>query len=269
MKFNVKICPVCGQVWEKVLLRSSHTLLPSLRSGCVLKMTDTQRRIKESRGERLYRCGSKVANPTVENCGLRSVNIDKLNSLVWEILCKGFEEAKFFGRQLDKLFSDDPQKQATIKKEIVGIERRLIEKDKEKDRIIRLYGKDGLSEKDVERSIAEVNRERHEIEGRIQSLKTQLSAIKEIKRTIQWWEERREYVSRIEDDLEKQQIVKMFVEGIVVNYDEVKKDHLIKINLKYPIHESVGYKEVPKISGIKSLNGYIDELPHMVSGWGR
>ena len=129
--------------------------------------------IVSSRKQRVYRCSSKLSNPKPNSCGLKNISIDKLNDLVAMII---HEVSIGNFPQLKKLFEDDKRvDKKDIKKHIESLNRELTDKDAEKSKLVRLYGKSQLTEKELDQHLLDLSLEKEKIDREIRILENKLS----------------------------------------------------------------------------------------------
>jgi chromosome segregation ATPase len=96
-----------------------------------------------SKHDNFYMCSSKRIKG--ENCGNRSVNIDKIEAFIWDRFFKGDE----FLSRIRKEFSNDDTSLKELKKQIEIVNSKLNALNNEKKRAIELVIKGTLSEDDV------------------------------------------------------------------------------------------------------------------------
>jgi DNA invertase Pin-like site-specific DNA recombinase len=193
--------------------------------------------INQKKGMRIYRCLSKRNH---KSCGIKNVNLDKMNDRIWLILMyvlKNWEELKQRYEQhlSSNIFSEDQ-----VKRRVKSINRKIKKKDEELDRAISLYTKGRI---DLDKY--------DEIKNKIESEKSVLFEnliIEEKKLQIRSDQnDVLEYLQRFSNGIlsvarnasnsEKRSVIEKLIEKIEIDYIEDIQDHEILIKLKFPLFE--------------------------------
>ena len=194
--------------------------------------------IKPSRGMRLYQCLSKRPDPYPRFCGMKNINLDKLNTLVWDSLLHILQDAQGTHRAYKKYIKKNTDIE-DFKKNIKSAKRMLTELQNKKSRLLDLYtdgvlGKDSLYNKNsqIEDEIDIKEKEIKELEGKIQQ-----NAKSEYP-TDYFEEFSLEFNKTIHfDDERKKSMINSFISIIEIDYVENINVHFIEIHFKFPIRD--------------------------------
>ncbi len=199
-------------------------------------------RIKENRGERCYTCLSKRNG---KFCGMKNINIDKLNSLVWNLLID--DEGDDFGTNFWGVVLDlfDKRKNlpevVNFTKEINFNEKKLIEKKENKDRLLTLYIEGNIEKEDYLKRISKIDEEKREFEKRIRELQQSSNNIQNIEKVDELVYQMRELQKYICFDIteeEKQEIIRKYVKEIRIDFEMEKQFHKVEIEIELMDFES-------------------------------
>ncbi|MFA9389340.1 MAG: recombinase family protein [Prolixibacteraceae bacterium] len=192
-------------------------------------------RSRVNKKDHYYMCSSKRIKGG--SCGNRSINIDKIEALIWDRFFKGDE----FLKRIKKEFTDDGSKLKEIDNNVKRLQKKLTSLKKEKDRAIELVIKGTISEEDVKMLISQKNAE-------IEKIKDNLEKDIQIKKVI---ENNSKLLKKYDDDfahfsstttfMQKKKIANDFIENIKVKYFENLNRYEISISFKLDIEEEFYY----------------------------
>lgn len=192
-------------------------------------------KIKESSGERLYCCLSKRPFPEPRSCGMRGLNLDKANHIVWstvrEYILNSKKLREAIKAQKDTTFVDRvgfDAELSTIRKKIAG-------KDSEVRDLLRARGRyKNIDEAEIDQLAGEIKSEKNDLKIREHELLQQLSKIdsiddksKEIERFLST------LVTRVDklNENEKFEVLHVIIKAIQVRYNTSLKKHFLNICL--------------------------------------
>ena len=194
-------------------------------------------RISEKKGMRVYYCMSKRSEET-HFCGMRSINIDAINKLVWEKLLYVLSNSDLVRKELKKKFVNNKTNIDEINKEINSLKNRLIEIENEKSNLIRLATKEIITETDLNKHLKDIETNKNEVENRIQLNEDKITLSLREETTFQWLlqiEEKTKELYYLKDENKKQEIIRSFINKINVDWLEKENEHIVSIDLKYPL----------------------------------
>lgn len=200
--------------------------------------------IKENRRQHVYCCISKRADPSPRWCGLKNIDIYKLDAGVWE-------QVRDLVKNSAKLTAAIERTKMTNKKDIVTLEaqqkwleKQVTAKDSEIDRILGLYGKTtSLSMDELNRHVDQLKEDRLLIVTDLTRIKKSVQAVsnaEDASRSVEIWAKAiAEKVDKL--NLEKRrEFLQIFVQKIYVDWDEASKSHFFEIEGAVPIDGETG-----------------------------
>lgn len=205
-------------------------------------------KIKPSSQERLYCCLSKRPDPEPRFCGLRSVNLDKINNFIWNTIkeiVKNSEKLKeAMEAQRGSQFVDD----VLLETELTSINKAIQEKEEEIDKLLGLYSKSKvLSAEELDKKVNSVKKEKDGLIKHREEILNRIAMAKQAEQNLSYLEDYMAKVSkRIESftDEERQEFLQQLIDKIWVDYDLAKRTHLIEIDGAVPIFEGIRIENV-------------------------
>jgi len=197
-------------------------------------------RINEKKGFKVYYCLSKRSEET-KFCGMKSINIDKLNNLVWEKLLFILSNSDLVRKEVKRKFSNKKINIDEIKKEIKLLKEKLKEKDIEKENLIRIATKNIITDDELKKYLIEIEIEKKSINDKINANEEKIKLIDEEESIYKWiliLKDKIKELYYLKDDIKKQRIIRTFINKITVDYIEETKNHVIEIEMKYPIYDN-------------------------------
>jgi len=195
-----------------------------------------------------YSCPSGRFIRDIPSCGLRRLNLNRIESLVWETMKNMLLDSEKLRNAIEtrniELFANDSFSDEKIREydeKIKGLQA-------EKNRILALYGQSAIF------TIDELESRAEEIQVKIQVAEQELSKftatksrLLEQKEQIQQTENYFRSIGKRLDSFtedEKGQLISLLISRIVVDWDEEKFTHTIEIEGVLPIVSNKGTKEV-------------------------
>ncbi len=214
--------------------------------------------IKPSRNMRAYCCMSKRPDPSPRFCGLKNINLDKIENLVWSTVLR-ICSSENIKNELAKHFEVKADKKDDLLKQIESLKRKVKEKNKEKERVMRLYGSGEFSEDEIEKIASTINEEKQAIISNLELLTIKVTNLHDNQAFINSLSTAMEELKRIDtknDAKGKRRILEMFIDKIIVDYHDFENlgidiieengnvvqptnEHTIEIKLKIPLFEKV------------------------------
>ena len=192
-------------------------------------------RIKENRGERCYMCLSKRNG---KFCGMKNINIDKLNNLVWNLLIddEETEDGNNFWNIVLGLFEQRKKQPEVINftKEINYYEGKLKEIKSKKDKLLTLYLDEEITKEVYKERIILADGDTKETESKIRELHQSSSNIQNLEKVNGWVNQIQELQKYIYFDIteeEKQQLIRQYVKEIRVDFEGVKQLHRVELEI--------------------------------------
>lgn len=179
-----------------------------------------------------YMCSSKRIKGG--NCGNRSINIDKIEYMVWQNLF--FEHG--LQDKIAKEFNFDENEVERINNKISELDKSIIGFQNERKRAIDLVIKGILSETDIQDNLKEVDSKIDEIKIIVNENKQKLFALENSKSIIYKYENGFKEFTKVTTFEQKYKIINDFINNIVVLYNYDRKEYEIKIEFKIDIPNS-------------------------------
>ena len=204
----------------------------------------------------LYYCGNKEerwrSRNHLDKCDKKmskSVNIDRLDDLVWNEIITTLRDSNIIREKM--------KKQILTKKGLDGeelVKQQLKEKKKEKmdylkernsfirrqSKLVEMYSKGMIEDKDFEKSTIEIEKQTTRLSGLMEETDIFLSKLNESKTWIEWF---KIYMSQVDvwEKLksieQKKNILKTYVSKILVSYDEDDLVHKVQMFLRLPLFD--------------------------------
>lgn len=200
-------------------------------------------KIKLSSHERLYCCLSKRPDPEPRFCGLRSVNLDKINKLVWEKT----REIAFNSSKLKEVI-ENKEAEHFIDDVEMGVQlsqlERLIEgKDNEIKDIIRrksLYK--SVTDEDIDKTISEIKSEQNDLILQKVELEKKISNTRRAKEQAKYISDYLKTIAYNIDsftDEEKYEFLHLLIQKIEIDWDGISREHKTDIIYTIPVEEKL------------------------------
>jgi DNA invertase Pin-like site-specific DNA recombinase len=183
-------------------------------------------RSRVSKHDNFYMCSSKRIKG--ENCGNRSINIDKIEAFIWDRFFKGDD----FLNRIRKELTHDEIKLVELKKQIETLEHKLSTLENEKNRAIELVVKGTLSEKDVKSILNKTNKAIDETKTFLLEHSHKLHSIENNTNIIEKYSDEFVHFTTNTTFEQKKKIINDFIENIEVNFDDFLGSYEITLHFK-------------------------------------
>lgn len=206
-------------------------------------------RIKKD--ERVYFCMSKRSEE-IDFCGMKSINIDSLNKMVWEKFLYVLTNSSVVRKELKKKFANTKENITDINKEINSLNKSLKTKEDEKTNLIRLITQKRISDKEFDKLSTEIENTKNEIINRIKMNEEKIQLSQKEVNTHSWIlqiEEKAKELFYLKDEPKKQEILRSFINRINIEWLEKENEHVIQIELKYPLFTDSNFKQEFLLNG--------------------
>jgi site-specific DNA recombinase len=194
--------------------------------------------IKQSRGMRLYQCISKKPNPEPRHCGLKNINLDKLNSIIWTDLSDMLSNPLIISVELQKYMEKKYSSTIRIKTAIKEFRKKIESKNIEKSKILDLYGKtEAFSMEELEMKVTDINGYVKIAERSLTKLENGLSIYTNTKEA---YKRLKSYMVMYNNHLSKAPneqralICRKFIERITVDWG-IEEGYTIEIQYRLPL----------------------------------
>jgi len=196
-------------------------------------------KIKPSSGERNYCCLSKRTEYT--NCGLRSINLDKIDRLIWEktreILLNSEKLKEVIASQDNELFVDI----AEIEVQTKHLEKAITDRDEEiKDLIRRRKKYKNISDREIDQIILDIKQEKEALINQKQDL---IQKIENTKSAKEQSKQIADYIATLSHnidslpDQDRFDLLHLLIHKIIIDYDVEAKEHTAETIYKIPVEE--------------------------------
>jgi site-specific DNA recombinase len=182
--------------------------------------------------ENYYMCSSKRIKG--HNCGNRSINIDKIEYLIWHNL---FYEYGLKDKINDQ-FNFDEDIYIEINGNIKKLNKEVIKLGDERTRAIDLVIKGIISEDDIKTNLDIIDGKLSKLKTEIDILQTNKFGLENSKKLITKYKNKFEEFTRITNFKQKQKIINDFINNIIVTYNEVAGEYDIRIDFKVDVTPS-------------------------------
>lgn len=199
----------------------------------------------------IYYCGTKEEgwrnSKWKDGCNRKqskSVNIDRLDDLVWNEMIETIKESKVL-REMEKksiVKKEGERGEYLVKKQLS--EKKIEKKELEKERIQHqqkrmklreLWINGGMDEKEMNSLVGMVEKNIWEVNGKLEDLEIYVSRLYENKKWVDWFKIYMDDVKKWEqltDVSKKKELLKKYIERVDISYDEVLLIHKVEIYLR-------------------------------------
>jgi len=195
--------------------------------------------IKPSRGMRQYVCMSKRPNPHKRFCGLRSINKDKLEDIIWKDLIFQISSNTGIIEKAKKFLNDDKTKSSILNK-IKSLENKINEKETQRERLLKLYVNNiSFTETELNDHANKINDDINNLKNEINSLKNKLNIINKKNKAIEDLENIKTDIIKISNsctEIQKREIVMKMINKIIIGWSE-SKGHSVEVIYRIPFSE--------------------------------
>jgi len=176
-----------------------------------------------------YMCSSKRIKGG--NCGNRSINIDRIEYLIWQYLF--FEDR--LNERITKEFNYDESEVKRIENKINELNKGVESLKKERKRAIDLVIKNIIREEDIAGNLKDIDTKIEEKLVIINENQTKLFVLENSKKIIGKYEKDFKEFTKITTFEQKQRIINDFIKNIIVLYDAELKEYKLDIEFKIDI----------------------------------
>lgn len=210
---------------------------------------------------KFYYCSSKVPSPLPRPCGLKNVNLDKIDNLVWDTIKRLIKSPQALREAVKAKQVEYHTDKVSLERQLKLIEKNIDSKSKKIDRLLDLYSKSQiLDPAELDKKVLQIKQEREAlIEDREKLLKNaaQVTSARENLKHVE------QYAAKIKDrldsfdDNERYDFLHLLIDKALVDYHISGKDkkgkptgqHTLEIQGAVPILED------------EYLEEYLEERP--------
>ncbi|MDR6921225.1 recombinase family protein [Chryseobacterium sp. 2987] len=175
-------------------------------------------RSRENKKDHAYQCSSKRYKG--ESCGNRSINIDKIEGIVWSRFFKGSDLLNL----LQKDISMKRDNKESISENIFAVRKQLSNLQQQKDNLIIAVSKGLLSEEEIKKQKNSIDSEIRGADILLKDYELQLSNVVNSDELINNYEEEFEQFTDSLSFLEQKEIVNKYIQNIKVISSEKNQD---------------------------------------------
>ena len=189
-------------------------------------------RTRLSKRDHYYYCSSKIRQ---ESCGLRSLNIDYLEEIIWYMVANSSQITEHALNEAEKL--KNPKHIKTVKDEIKKRNARLAKLKPVKDKIIEAFTFDVINSKEMKERITENQNDIEELKEEIFAFENQLSGHQQLANEISSVEAFQCQLKKIKDSSSyemKQYLIKLFIDRIFIDFDDEIETYTIRVEVNIP-----------------------------------
>ena len=209
---------------------SRNTKKPSLLQG-LLKCQKCDRSFyKKSRGKTSYYCCNSMLQKDVPKCGTRSINQNELDAMIWDEVIVLLKDPARLQEEIDRRIVENKQNEVKhLQQE--KIEKTLSQLSKAKDKLLDAYQESDCLSLDELRSRMEkirIKAQNLEVELKtVKALKSQQEKDIDVKASLEYIENRLIASSTELSIEERQKVVRLLVEEVVISDDAIKIMHCV------------------------------------------
>ena len=195
--------------------------------------------------ERAYCCLSKKPDPDYRSCGLRSVNMDKANEVVWNLVSELTRNSERLRKLIQSQLEPQEVDQVLVSFELEAIDKEVRTRELQIEALLR--SQEVLEQPYyVKRTIENLHKEKEDLLSNKRRLEAE-RACQELQRQRVDWIERawKKIGSRLETmtDQERFDFLHAFLIHVQVDYDEKARIHLFEPVVAIELDESVPLPE--------------------------
>ncbi len=195
--------------------------------------------IKPKKGMRLYCCLSKRPDPEPRFCGLKNVNIDKTNIIVWNKIKEIVKNSQKLKEAIEEQKGSHYVKGYISEIEVKNINQIIQSKEREIDRILELYSRSkALSIAELDRKVDGIKKQKDNLVQEREKISEEINRARQAKETLKHLENYMAKISKRIDNFtneEKYEFIHLIVSKIIVDYDRDLRYHSIEIEGAIPI----------------------------------
>lgn len=184
-------------------------------------------RTRQDKKDHAYICSSKRIPE--ENCGNRGINIDRLDDLVWFRIIN----SELFLKVLKRDFAFTKNKAAEVTKSIETRTTTLQEVENRRNRVVTAFSHGALTENDLELQLNDITKEEIRLKEDIEILESKMEAIKHSEELISKYHQFQNRLNYFKHGLsfeEKQAIINVFIDDIIVMFNDDEKEYELEIS---------------------------------------
>lgn len=185
-------------------------------------------RTRENKKDHYYYCSSKIGD--LEKCGIRSINIDYLDELIWHKVINSHVISDLAMKEVEKL--ENPLEIESTKKKIHSLQSQLKKENGIKDRTIELYQNGLIDMAKAKEKLEPCDTRIESITKEIETLKTLLISFDDFKSQISDYEKFSEQLKVVVDKADfdfKFKLIRQYIDRISINYDDADELYTIDI----------------------------------------
>ena len=174
----------------------------------------------------------------------KSVNIDRIDDLVWNEMIETIRDSKVLREMKKKsiIRSEGKKGEQLVKKQILekkiekkDLEKQRLEHQKKRTKLYELWVNGGMEEKEMNSLVGMVDKNIWEVNGQLEEIDVYISRLYENKKWVDWFKIYMDKVKKWEDitDIkEKKDLLKQYIERVDVQYDGDDGLHRVEIYLR-------------------------------------
>ena len=183
---------------------------------------------RDNKKDHYYGCSSKLVEDM--NCGIRSLNIDYFDELIWHKVINSHVISDLALKEVEKL--ENPLEIENSKKKIHSLQSQLNKENGIKDRTIELYQNGLIDMGEAKEKLEPCGTRIESITKDIEALKTLLVSFDDFKSQISDHEKFSEQLKALVDKADfdfKFKLVRQYIDRITLNYDDTEELYTIDV----------------------------------------
>ena len=196
--------------------------------------------IKPSRGMRLYSCSSKRPDPEPRFCGMKNINLDRLNELVWSTVRRMIVNSKVFKKSVETGLREHEKHNSGEIKEKKAFELQLEQIQLAIHRMLKLYGvTETMTAEELDFQIRDLKQNYKEVKNELDSIEKGVEQLQPHNLFSSQYEIFRKQLAFTIDELNEQEqseLLHLVLKEIYIDYED-NKGHKIEIVCAIPVLE--------------------------------
>lgn len=184
---------------------------------------------RESKHDNHYMCSSKRIKG--QNCGNRSINIDRIENFIWLNLFVNGE----LDKRIESEFKFDQSEVDRLSEKILSLDGKIEALNVERKRAIDLTIKGFIKEDEIADNLADISRKIKELNVIKDDTVLKSSALKYSNDIVEKYNSAFQQYTETSTFEQKKNIINTFINNIIVTYSEDSKDYLLNIEYKIDI----------------------------------
>lgn len=192
-------------------------------------------RTRPDQKDHVYYCASKREKNKQDRCGIRSLNITYLEDMVWFMVCNSSLIPELAMEEVNNL--QNPDYIIEIKQEKKRLEAKLKQEEQNKIFTFNMLKKGLLTEEEAEKEMGNNLIVMQNLKNQISEINIKLNNSNAVIEKINYSQEFLKAYSGISATTDfklKYEMIRLFVDKIIINYSEIEEKYTVEVEVKFP-----------------------------------